>query len=334
MTPPTLTELIAGDDLDGLLRRIDDLCDGGDWDGLAELRARCRTAFADFGRQLWPAAAHAEYRLALQAPGRWAAAVLVPDAGRFALGPLPEVAASTHAWEELAEHLPATPEAARFAQERVCRGEDLTGDLWAVAGAGGDPELPLRLEPWEPAYPVATFEPHKLTVPDVPEPRLHRCEAGLRRPPIDDPVSLDALADLVSVWRVQSEGQARSVAVEGDAVGALATLVGGDDVLMAPVDAGHAVALMAWTAASGGARGRRRGLAYGRFAAWWAVAALGGLDPSGWPHPPGEMTDALGDLRWHRWAPLDHPTTGWALRLAVELPDEGLAWAIEATDQL
>jgi hypothetical protein len=30
---------------------------------------------------------------------------------------------------------------------------------------------------------------------------------------------------------------------------------------------------MGWTAASGGAFGRRRGAAAGRFGAWWALAA-------------------------------------------------------------
>ena len=34
---------------------------------------------------------------------------------------------------------------------------------------------------------------------------------------------------------------------------------------------------MAWTAASGGAHGRRRGMAAGRFSAWWTAAALTGL---------------------------------------------------------
>src|SRR5207253_6322430 len=98
---------------------------------------------------------HAEYRRALQAPGRWAAQVVVPGAGRFALGPLSEVVASTHPWDELAAHLTATPEAALVAQERVLRGEDLRGDERVDAAMV---ELPLALQRWEPHYPLATYK--------------------------------------------------------------------------------------------------------------------------------------------------------------------------------
>src|SRR5262249_38730535 len=77
--------------------------------------------------QLWPVAAHAEYRLALESPGRWAATMLVEGAGRFAPGPLPEVAASTHEWADLAPHAPYGPPSVLAAHERVVRGEDLIG---------------------------------------------------------------------------------------------------------------------------------------------------------------------------------------------------------------
>jgi len=88
-------QLVDLGDLDELVRQVDRLADAGDWSGLVDLRDRCRRAL-ERGRQLWPAASLADYRLSLDAPGRWAASVLVPDAGRFALGPLSEVAASTH----------------------------------------------------------------------------------------------------------------------------------------------------------------------------------------------------------------------------------------------
>ena len=88
---------------------------------------------------------------------------------------------------------------------------------------------------------------------------------------------------------------------------------------------------MAWTAASGGAHGRRRGMAYGRFSAWWAVAALaGGLDR--WPFDPDELGAAAAALRWYRWEP-GSPEGGWSLRLAAEDPATGTAWAVEARDQ-
>jgi hypothetical protein len=98
---------------------------------------------------------------------------------------------------------------------------------------------------------------------------------------------------------------------------------------MHEVEVGQAVAVMAWAGASGGAHGRRRGMASGRFAAWWALAALAGeLDR--WP----DVSGALGRLRWFRWDRLE-PSKGWVLRLAaqsVETP--GRAWAVEATDEM
>src|SRR5437870_1940030 len=122
-----LSRLIELGDLDELTRHVERLCDAGDWNGLVELRERARAALQR-GKQLWPAASLAEYRLALEAPGPWAASVLVPGAGRFALGPLPEVAASRHPWSELAPHVPPGPLAAVTAHERVVRGEDLRAD--------------------------------------------------------------------------------------------------------------------------------------------------------------------------------------------------------------
>src|SRR5438093_1253053 len=138
------SELVEAGDLDELTRHIDRLCAAADWDGLVDLRDRCRRAL-ERGKQLWPAASHAEYRLALEAPGKWAAAVLVPGAGAFALGPLPEVAASTHTWGELAGFLSGGPPAAMAAHERVVRGEDLTADGHVPPGVL---DIPLALQSW------------------------------------------------------------------------------------------------------------------------------------------------------------------------------------------
>ncbi|HEX9977948.1 MAG TPA: hypothetical protein VGB41_04885, partial [Acidimicrobiia bacterium] len=90
----TIKEAVDAGDLDRLTRLVDALCASRDWDGVVELRDRCRHAI-ERGLQLWPAAEFAEYRLALEAPGAYAGPVLVEGAGRFALGPLWEVAAST-----------------------------------------------------------------------------------------------------------------------------------------------------------------------------------------------------------------------------------------------
>ncbi len=90
------------------------------------------------------------------------------------------------------------------------------------------------------------------------------------------------------------------------------------------------MAWLAWVGASGGAHGRRRGMAAGRFGAWWAVAALGGVDDA-WPVPADEMGTIVAELRWFAWDAWE-PDTGWRFHLAVDDPAEGLAWAVAATD--
>jgi hypothetical protein len=111
-------------DLDEMTRIAARLADAGDWQGVLHHRDDCRAAL-ERGLQLWPVASYCEYRLALDAPAEFAARVLVPETGRFALGPLTEVAAVNHAWAELAPYTVAGPVAALSAHERVVRGEDV-----------------------------------------------------------------------------------------------------------------------------------------------------------------------------------------------------------------
>ena len=121
-----LDDLVEAAEANPLLRRVDALCEARSWDALVELARRCREAY-ERGKQLWPIAEHIDYRLALEAPPAHAASVLTPAAGRFAFGPLTEVAASTHTFDELQPHLPSPQVAGVVAAERVLRGEVLTG---------------------------------------------------------------------------------------------------------------------------------------------------------------------------------------------------------------
>ncbi len=321
---------VASGDLDGLLRLVDRLCDEGEWHALLDLRDRCRRAYHETGRQLWPAASHAEYRLALQAPGPTAAAVLVEGVGRFALGPLPEVAASTHAWSELAGSLAPGPWAAEVAAERVLRGEDLAEDERAVA-AGGD--LPLRCAPWEPAYLLATYRPFEVELPGPAPLDLAPVPVGSEGAPADDPDVEDALRAVVEPWVVASNGAVATCSVRGDAEAAVAAL-GHREVAWRDVAPAEALLRLAWAGASGGAHARRRGAAAGRFSAWWVLAALAGLSGPDvdWPPPADELGEAAASLRWAVWAPLG-PRLGWSLHLAAEDPEDGLAWAVAATDR-
>ena len=323
-----VSDAINRNDLDELLRLVDAFTDTREWDELVDLKQRARDAF-ERGRQLWPAASRAEYRLALDAPAPYAAAVLTDDAGRFAFGPLSEVAASTHTWAELAPHAPPTPAAALAAHERVLRGEQIDPNSVVHAEVLS---LPLHLERWEPEYLLATYRPDRVDVDD-PEPVRGRPlplpTRSARR--VDDLDVTHALRDLVSSWTARSEGTARVVCVEGTAEDAIAALASATTAVRgAEIDGGDALARLAWAGASGARHGRRRGAATGRDLAWAAAGALAGF-PSGERAEPGALGDAISELRWLVWSAPD-VSTGWVLRLAIEDAVDGVAWGCDAVD--
>jgi hypothetical protein len=320
-----LDRLVARNDTDGLVRLVDALGADADWDGLVTVAAACRAA-ASTGRQLWPVSSLAEYRLALRAPGPWAAGVLHDDdAGRFALGPLSEVAASTHTWAELEPSLEAGPMAAYVGHERVLRGEDLR----RVELTTDALELPLVLQAWEPPYALAVYEDDEAHFDPPPLPAVRSVPLPASSSATEDEADdgTRALAELAGHWARQSDGRIHVAATSGDhraAIGALGVPAARAGE-MAPADA---MAWMAWAAASGGAHARRPGAAAGRFGAWWTAAALGGLS---WPPDANELGDVISELRWYWWD-ANEPVTGWQVRLAVWDPAEGLAWALSATD--
>jgi hypothetical protein len=310
---------IEAADTDELLRIVDGHCDARAWDSLALLRDHCQAA-VERGKQVWSIDEHIRYRLALEAPGEIAAGVIAEGPTRFTLGPLPEVAASTHDWGDLEPHLPPGPERSITAHECIVRGADLEG-------SDVDPlilELPLRRYPWEPHYPAARYEAHRAEFPEPDLPRMSPIEVrhGAPRHPADD--ATDALMALVMPWVEESTGRADVVEVSGDLADALGTL-GVPRAGAAPIGADAALAWMAWAAASGGTHGRRRGMAAGRFGAWWAAATLTGLD---WPPDPDELGRRLDSLDWHVWT--DGTSTGWNLRIAAGL--DGVTRVVAAVD--
>ncbi|MEL7207184.1 MAG: DUF6183 family protein [Actinomycetota bacterium] len=321
-----LEDWLARGDLDELLRECDRLCERRDWDRLVRLRDGARAAF-DRGHQLWPAAAHAEYRLALEAPAEWAVPAVESASGQFTLGPLTEVVASTHRWAELRPHVTDGRVGALIAHERVIRGDEVD------PADGIDPtvlDLPMEVGGWEPTYATATYHAHRVETPRPALPPPGRLvplpDPGLR---VDDPDTISALHDLAATWADDSNGRVEVAAVEGDAASAVASL-GPGQAALTRLPAATAVALMGWTAASGGGHGRRRGAAAGRFGAWWAAAALTDLLDD-WPVPGPELGEAVAELVWYGWS-AGEPDTGWACRLAIEDPAHGLAWAIGAVD--
>lgn len=317
----TAAELIEAADLNGLLRLVDGLCAGRAWDELLELADRCDDAIEQ-GKQLWPIAAHIDYRIALEAPGEYAAGVLVPDAGRFAVGPLTEVAAFSHSWDELAGFIETPQAAAYVAQERVLRGDDLRGDPRAHGEVLG---LPLVLQPWEPTYALASYSSNHVEVAEPWEPTVPVAGGapGTSGAPLEDPELTAALLELVGPWTSESNGAAAAEVIEGDAAAAVACLAPGP-VRLGALDAAEALQRMAWAAASGGAHGRRRGAAFGRSMAWYVAGMAASLEPE-------ELGVGLDSLRWYRWDE-GAPEEGWVLRLAIEHPAEGWAAALAATD--
>lgn len=329
MNGDRLGELVRGGDVEELLLEVDRLADAANWEELLVLRDRCEAAL-EYGRQLWGVSQFIEYRVALDGPARLAAGVCRAGAARFALGPLTEVVAQRHTWEELADHLTDPWTAATVAQERVLRGEDLRGDPRAHPDELG---LPLVLQPWEPDYPLPRYRSHDL-LENGPQPvgTGFEASAGAPAPAADLPVLRRSLLEIAAAWSEHSNGAVRVVTVRGSAQDAVLTLFGdGGAGAVAPghaaVEPAAALARLAWAAASGGAYGRRSGMAAGRSAAFWILEAA--LDLI---HPPsvedlGERVDQLG------WYVLEGDGQGWCVRLALEHPGAGWAAALDAWDE-
>jgi hypothetical protein len=299
-------------DPDELVRVIDRLCGRGAYHEVERLRQRCHAATEELGKQLWGPARYAEYRLALEAPADLAAAVVTPGAGRFALGPLTEVVAQDHRFDELADELDPTVRAV-VAQERVIRGEDLHDDPRASLEDVG---LPGVLQPWEPTYPVPRYRAAERLEPESPV-AADPGTADVHAPgtAVADHGLTDALRELVAGW----EGAAPRIAVvRGGVEGALGAVCSGP-VRLTRLTLPEALARMAWAAGSGASRGRRRGAAAGRASAWWVGHVAAGLPA---PADPDELEYHLEELTWYAFDE-EAGRTGWQLRLAIA----GAGWA-------
>lgn len=320
---PALAEAVELGDLDNLVRLVDGIAGAREWDRLLNLRERCRLA-VERGKQLWGVAHYCNYRLALDAPPHIAGPLITQPRGHMLPGPLPEIIASRHSWSQLAEYLPDSPERAVVAQERVLRGEDLSLSDADIEVLG----LPLKLAHWEGTPAVATYKPAggQFDPPDLPE--MDEAPTGEQRPPIDEEASV-ALADLGREWLERSNGSLEVVCVEGSALDAVATL-GAPSVRIKEVGLPVAMEWMMWLAASGGAHGVRAGLAAGRSKAWWALAQIAAIGNE-WPIAQEDLFQSSEGLRWFLWSDLAEDV-GWACRLAVEDPVDGLAWALTALD--
>lgn len=325
--PEENASLVEIGDPNGLTDRIDSLCLDEFWDLVVDLRDRCRAALAR-GKQLWPAAAYAEYRMALDAPPELAASVLDSQAERFVLGPFAEIIASTHTFVDLTPFLHASPSSGIVAHERVLRGERL-GDVAWLGPYADVLGVPLWLEDWEPEYPLADYAPSRARFPSPAPDAAMIAAVGTVANRVNDPETIRALMDIVRVWCAESNGHVEVVSIEGSASDAVATL-GCRSHRIGRVTPQTALALIAWAGGNGGAHGRRRGMAAGRQCAWWALTHLAGLGEE-LDVQPFELGRAAEELEWFVWDD-GSPATGWSLRMAMADPIENLAWAINASD--
>jgi hypothetical protein len=211
--------------------------------------------------------------------------------------------------------------------------------------------MPVELLSFEPTYCLAKYHKHSIEVTEPWDPRQPMALVQSRpTDELDEPELTEALLELVTPWLTESNGIARAVVVEGDAVAAVSCLTG-DEFRIGPLTTEEALQRMAWAASSGGAHGRRRGAALGRFTSLYTGALITDL---AWPPTFDELGDGLGELNFCRWEedsappkavaevrsdrPPDDPAAsssgGWLLHLAIEDPEQGWAAAISATDLL
>ncbi len=324
MSADSLVPLIEGSHPAGLVRAIDGICVRRDWDELVDLRDRCNEA-VERGKQVWAIAQFAEYRLALEAPPEMAATVMSDGRGRFSLGPLWEVAASSHSWADLAPHLEAPTIRALVAHER-----SIHGDI--VDPLDVDPsilEIPVELQQWEPPYPVAKYASDRATFPDdIFDINMAWRDLGEPAQRQQDDEVCDALLDLVKPWWEDSLGKAEVVTVDGSIEEAIRTL-GPHKVRLVDVSLHTALEAMAWAGASGGGHGRRRGTPIGRAGAWWILLEVLGYDEV--PEDASLLGEDGAGLRWVLWDPGDR-IGGWNLHIGIEDPQDGVSWVLSAVD--
>ena len=322
----TLTELIEASDLAGLNKYVDGVCARREWDELIDLRDRCEEAVKR-GKQVWAVAQFAEYRLALEAPASLAASVLSDGRGRFSLGPLWEVAASTHTWADLREHVDVPTVRAMIAHERSIRGDSVEESEIDHRVLG----IPVSIQEWEPDYPVAEYRSDRAAFPDdIFDIEMSWIELpNAVEPEIEDSVC-EILTDLVRPWWEDSLGKAEVLTIDGTIEQAIRSL-GPHRVRSVEVSAATALEAMVWAGASGGAHGRRRGTPSGRAAAWWVVLEVLGHDEV--PEDLVSVGRQADELRWVLWDPGDR-VGGWNLHLGIEDPHDGVTWVLSAVDAM
>lgn len=325
---PSLNELIHRADLDALVRHVDDTCAARDWEHVVTIRDAARAA-VESGRQLWPIATLANYRLALWAPAELAVLALADTARMFMPGPVSEILAVHHSWAELSAHLETGHDRSLVAHERALRGDTIDPDEPSVL------DVPFAVATWEPRYHVATYDDSGV----VEKFERAAVTSMINRSPgssvtaIENDPTIEVFRRMMDPWTAQSNGTATASVVEGGPADALAALGhGANGCTWWEIPVSEALAQLTWAASTGAAHGKRRGVATGRGEAWWLLANVCAMADE-WPLDPDEFGEVLGACRFHNFAHDKAPTTGWGLHLVISDPDEGISVALSATDR-
>ena len=201
-------------------------------------------------------------------------------------------------------------------------------------------DLPLELQTWEPSYPIATYSDDGIDAPSPSDVWRHdwteiEADEIFDDMIVDDPFVREALRSLVEPWTSSSGGQESSVVVDGTVNDAMSAL-GHQTFRVTPLTTEQALQWLAWCGSSGGAHGRRRGAALGRFGVWWLLAAIGGFTEE-WDElrDSGALSHEVGDtaqaLRWYRVDIEGHHP--FELNLVAEDPDNDITVALLAHDR-
>ena len=319
----SLDELIHRADLDALVRHVDDTCAARDYDHLLRVRDAARSA-VETGRQLWPIATLANYRLALWAPAHLAVRALDDAARQFMPGPVSEILAVHHQWEQLSEHLEPGHDRSLTAYERALRGDRIADDEARVL------DIPFDPAPFEPQYPLARYDDDGLIEEFPARATSSTVTTGRESVPLDDD-TVEAFRDMMRPWTTQSNGAARAVVVEGGLAEACGAISSGT-VRTGRVTADDALAMLAWAASSGGAHGKRRGGAGGRSEALWLLSVFAGLQDD-FPDSLPELGAVVAGCEFHVFENDETPTDGWGFHLVIVDPSEGISAALSAHDR-
>jgi hypothetical protein len=288
------------------------------WEELLELATREEGVTAGERREV-------SHVLAVEAPAPIAAgaAELFPDDDNGFPGPLWEVVAH-HSWDALAPHLTNPRTRYLVAQTRVLHGDDLrrVTDLRTAR-----PGAPLVMQSWE-----AAGWDSEWNMPTYDRTGSSRSAWGFPWE-MPDPVALQPSnvpkVDHAAVAVLDElSGAAQACAFEGTAWEAAWMVAEHQEESHAwKVPFSDAYPHLVSLAAGERAYDHATGQALGRIAVWRALTAMAGTP---WAGNPQAVTAFVERLRCVAWRFETEPM--WFLRLAMEDPEQGVAWVLTGHD--